>query len=134
MRLQATTAQKRMTILLATAVPVLLAAVLVPLLLRPSTPVFVWGLLLLPLALALAYAHVVTDVSLTGAGVVCKSLLRTTTVPLQDLRSIDMRPWNHGFITIRAVSATVFLYRGVPGAVAALKNLASGNPHVEVRE
>jgi hypothetical protein len=135
--IQASPRQKATTVVLATALPmVLLAGAIAAQLVRSSTPWFMWVLIVLvTVGIAFSYARLSVEISLTdGDSLECRSLLGRVSVPVAAITEIDARSWNRGIIFIKSPGTTVHLYRAMPGALGALRELADRSPSIKFRE
>jgi hypothetical protein len=99
--------QKAATVVLATALPLALAVgAIASALDRHQWPWFLWILaVLLPAGMAVTYARLAIE--------------------------IDARRWNRGFICIKSPRTTVYLYRMMPGALEAMRELADQHPSIK---
>ncbi len=138
MQLEATRWQKVATVGSATILPAILI-ILVILASRSivTTPKFVM-IMLVAIAAALIYScGTIVALMVTSTEdnqLECKSLLRRKVIPINEIRVIDARPWNRGFISIRAPGVYICLYRGMPGALTAVSDLVKMNPSINLRQ
>ena len=50
-----------------------------------------------------------------GESICFQSVIRSVCVAFQDIRSVDVRKWNRGFVTIRHMGGSINLLRNMPG-------------------
>ena len=92
-------------------------------------------LLVVPGVIVYSYGSVATKLAIDNDGQMkWSSLLHKKSIRLTEIRSIDVRRWNRGFITVRTSGTRVFMYRDMPGAIEAMKTIAKGNPTIELKE
>ena len=125
--------QRAITFSLAYVIPASLALALVFTATRNSGAGLLWALLLLPLGLSLSYLRVALEVTFLPDELRVRSLSGSRVLPIANIKVVDARPWNRGFIAVKASNATVFFYRGMPGVQSALVRLADRNPSIVVR-
>jgi UPF0288 family protein (methanogenesis marker protein 3) len=88
-----------------------------------------------PGVIVYSYGSVATKLAIDNDGQMkWSSLLHKKSIRLTEIRSIDVRRWNRGFITVRTSGTRVFMYRDMPGAIEAMKTIAKGNPTIELKE
>jgi DMSO reductase anchor subunit len=102
----------------------------------PSPPAVLLVLYpLLPISLIYSYGRVATELTISNdREMQFTSLFQKKTIRITDITSIDVRRWNHGFIYIKAPGARVFIYRAMPGALEAMKNIVTQHPFIEIKE
>jgi len=92
-------------------------------------------LLVVPAVMVYSYGSVATKLTIENDGQMkWSSLFYKRSIRLADIRSIDVRRWNRGFITVRTPGTRLFMYRDMPGAIEAMKTIANGNPTIELKE
>ena len=101
-----------------------------------SPPKYVTVLLLVFAAvMAYSYGSLATELAIENSGrMKSSSLLSKKSIRITDIRSIDIRRWNRGFITVRAAGTRLVMYRDMPGAIEAMRGIAKGNPAIELKE
>ena len=126
-----------MTLLLSSAAPLLLLALSALGLARAANPpALLWALAVaFPVAMALAFSRVVTEVSVPNSDtLVLRCLLRTATVESASIASIDARPTNRGMVAVRTGGGTFFLYRSMPGLLDSLRAIVAAHPAIPFKE
>jgi hypothetical protein len=100
-----------------------------------QTPWYIWGLFLAgPALIVYSYGFVATEVSIKDGQIKLSSLFSKKSINIIDIDRIDVRPWNRGFIIIRTPDTRFFMYRNMPGAIEAIKNIARSNPHIKLKK
>lgn len=100
----------------------------------PPTYVTVF-LLLVPVVMVFSYGSVATELTIENDGrMTGYSLFRKKCIHIADIRSIDIRRWNRGFIYVWTQNTRLFMYRDMPGAIEAVKKIAKDNPEIVLRQ
>lgn len=100
-----------------------------------QTPWYIWGIFLAgPALIVYSYGYVATEVSIKDGQIKLSSLFAKKSINITDIDRIDVRPWNRGFIIIRTSNTRFFMYRNIPGAIEAMKNIARGNPAIKLKK
>jgi hypothetical protein len=73
------------------------------------------------------------EVDLRSDALYCRSRLRTSVVPVFQIRAIDARAWNRGFIRIRHSSGSFFMLRSMVGVFDLIGMVRTINPRIECR-
>jgi len=91
--------------------------------------------LVVPAAMVYSYGSVATELTIENDGQMkWSSLLHKKSIRLTDIRSIDVRRWNRGFISVRTPGTRLFMYRDMPGAIEAMKTIAKDDPTIELKQ
>lgn len=69
----------------------------------------------------------------SGEWITFQSVLRTVQVAFRDVRSVDARRWNRGFVTIRHESGSIHLLRNTPGIGGLVAEIQHSNPSAMVK-
>jgi len=87
--------------------------------------------------IAYCYGSLATELTIdieNGSLMTSSSLLFKKSIRIADIRWINIRPTNRGFITVRAAGAWLSMYRKMPGAIDAMRSIAKSNPAIELKE
>lgn len=91
-------------------------------------------LLLAPALFVYSYGSVVTQLTVENDGQMkWSSLFRRGSMSLADIRGIDIRHGNRGFIYVRSAGARLFMYSSMPGAVETMKAIVKDNPNIYLK-
>ena len=92
-------------------------------------------LIVVPVAIVFSYGSVATEFIIKSEGqMIGSSLFRKKIISITDIRSIDIRRWNRGFIYIRTPGTRLLMYRDMPGALDAMKTIAKNNPGIMLKQ
>ena len=68
-----------------------------------------------------------------GQPISFQAVVRTVRVAFQDIKSIDARRWNRGFVTLRHTGGSIHLLRQMPGTNELIADIQRRNPSVLIR-
>ena len=62
-----------------------------------------------------------------------RSVRRTVRIAFQEIKSLDCRKWNSGFVFIRHASGSIVIFRNMPGLKELMEEIQRFAPSVEIR-
>jgi len=79
-----------------------------------------------------SYVSIPRRISVNGTDLLLERPIGSITVPIAEVRKVDARPWNRGFVTVTSENRKIYLLRGTRNLFAIINEIKQQNPSAMV--